>query len=301
MSWFPSRRIRHFRVFLLCAAALPTSLVLTGGCGRNVELGYDDEPASGGGPVAGSGGLSGGGGAQSGASTGGEAPCVPAKCRGKDYLCGNCIDDDSDGLVDSLDPDCLGPCDNKEDSLGTGLTSSAAACRQDCYFDGNNGAGNDKCEWSHACDPLSVAPDYPPSGEERCAYDPNSMGFDCAARADEQPAGCVDSCQALVPNGCDCFGCCELPGRSGNFYFVGGGSCELDALDDPSRCPPCTQVSSCRNTCEACEACVGTAPDASCGTDERCPSDSRACDADVPCDFGDYCVTGCCVRAPEPT
>ncbi len=289
-----------------CSVALALSwlaFALSSGCGRELEVGFD--------AVAGAAGTVGGAnpGATGGAGAAGapsEAPCVPTACRGKLYQCGNCHDDDGDGVADGLDADCLGPCDDDESDLGAGLTTPGAApCRQDCYFDGDSGAGNDRCEWSHACDPLSVAPGYPPSGDARCAYEAQAkpMGVDCAALEQQQEPTCLDACLALVPNGCDCFGCCELPGRSGNFYFVGGaegGGCQLDALDDAARCPPCTPVDSCRNECEECETCVGVSPDASCASPSACPSDSRACDATTPCDFGDYCVTGCCVRAPEP-
>lgn len=287
-------------------ALLWSAVSAVGGCGRDIEVGFDDELAAGGALAVGGapGGTSGEVGA--GGSSGGEAPCAQTLCRGKLYQCGNCKDDDADGAGDALDVDCLGPCDDDESGLSTGLTAvTGAPCRHDCYFDGDSGQGNDKCEWSHACDPLSVAPDYPPSGDSRCAFaaEATPSGVDCAARQDQQAESCLDVCLPLVPNGCDCFGCCELPGRSGNFYFVAGTGdegCDLDSLGDLSRCPPCTRVDSCFNRCEECESCVGAAPAASCGAPGACPAGSRACDAEAPCDFGDYCVTGCCVRAPEP-
>jgi hypothetical protein len=199
----------------------------------------------------------------------------------------------------------LGPCDDDELGLSTGLTATqSAACKQDCYYDGDNGSGNDKCEWSHACDPLSLPPNYPPSGEARCKYGAN-MGVDCAALQTSQAQACLDACLPLVPNGCDCFGCCELPGGSGNYHYIGVGrgseGCQLDALDDELACPPCTPVPSCFNDCTKCETCVGRLPDPSCKPGGSCPNGQAACGADVPCGFGDYCVTGCCVPAPEPT
>jgi hypothetical protein len=310
-----SRRSLRVRVVALASAASWVALVSVGGCGQTVEVGFDQPLVNGGAfglggaggglPLAGS--PSGSAGAPAGGS--GSEACVLTECRGAPYQCGNCEDDDQDGVVDSLDPDCLGPCDDDEGGLSTGLaTSSASPCRQDCYFDGNAGPGNDKCEWNHGCDPLSVAPDYPPSGEMRCAYDPATppMGIDCELRRQTQDQACRDNCLPLVPNGCDCFGCCELPGRSGNFYFVGGvqgaEGCQLDTLGDPERCPSCTPVSGCLNECEACETCIGSQPvDPLCANSRACPADSRKCAPDAPCDFGDYCVTGCCVRAPEPT
>jgi len=281
------------------------------GCGQTVEVGVDDALTTGG-TLAGSAGVGGmpqlggavfGGSAGSGAQ-GGEAPCVPILCRGKAYECGDCSDDDGDGLIDARDPDCLGPCDDDELGLSTGLgTSQSAACRQDCYFDGDNGPGNDKCQWSHSCDVLSIAPDYPPSGEARCKYGAD-MGVDCPSLESVQQPACLENCLPLVPNGCDCFGCCELPGGSGDYHFIGGGrgaeGCQRETLDDPVLCPPCTPVPSCFNDCTKCETCVGKLPEPTCNPDSACASGERACGPDAPCDFGDYCVTGCCVRAPEP-
>lgn len=280
-------------------------------CGQTVEVGRDDALSSAG--VGGTGGIGGAfalGGITGDAAAAGNveqagAPaCVQTSCRGKPDQCGNCIDDDADGLIDALDPDCLGPCDDDELGLSTGLKGGqSAACKQDCYFDGDNGAGNDKCEWSQACDPLSVAPDYPPSGQARCKYG-SSMGIDCAAVAVTQPQTCLDACLPLVPNGCDCFGCCELPGGSGQFHFIGVGpgaeGCQRDTLDDPVACPPCTQVTSCLNPCDKCETCVDKLPDPSCAQGSACPAGAAECGPDRPCEFGDYCVTGCCRRAPEP-
>jgi hypothetical protein len=282
------------------------------GCGQTVPVGVDDPlPSSGSG--SGSGSLSGAGGALNvggeaptpvggSAASGGEAPCQPTECRGKLYECGNCTDDDEDGRTDALDPACLGPCDDDETGLSTGLSSTSAACQRDCYFDGDAGPGNDGCEWSHQCDPLSVAPSYPPSGDMRCAYDPLAGGLDCEELRQEQPAACVEACLPVAPNGCDCFGCCELPGGSGNFHYVGVGrgsaGCQPDALNDPQACPPCTPVEGCFNDCKPCEACVGRAPEASCQAGNSCEPGQQRCGADAPCGLGFYCITGCCVRAP---
>jgi hypothetical protein len=280
---------------------------LVAGCGQTVEVGLDDPLVAAGGSNGAGGDLALGGISPSpaaGESSGmaGAAPCVATACRGQFYACGNCKDDDEDGQVDALDSGCLGPCDNDEMGLSTGLANSSAACRQDCYFDGDAGPGNDKCEWSQQCDELSVAPNYPPSGEERCAYDSAAMGVNCEVLMAEQDPSCLDNCLPLVPNGCDCFGCCELPADSKEYHFIGAGrgaiGCQLDQLDDPVACPPCTQVPSCLNDCKPCEACVGRPPQPSCQSPALCKEGQRSCNPDAPCDFGDYCVTGCCVRAP---
>jgi hypothetical protein len=312
-----SRRVS--RAGVLGGTALGLVFSLLGGCGQTVMVGLDDALVAGAATGGGGGdGVSGGGGltlagsspvsqAGDGATDGGASGCVQTLCRGKPYQCGDCMDNEGDGLIDAADPECLGPCDDDEAGFSTGLSMSGGApCRQDCYFDGDSGSGNDMCEWNQQCDPLSVAPDYPPSGEARCAFGTQDSGkeVDCAALTTSQPRGCLDECLPLVPNGCDCFGCCELPSRSGEFHFIGRGrgsaGCILSALDDAAACPPCTPVQSCFNECADCETCVGQAePDPSCERPAAC-QDREACSADAPCDIGDYCVTGCCVPPPPP-
>lgn len=305
------------------SAALALFFQALGGCGQTVEVGVDDAPTNGGtasgaagsagsGEVGGSLDIAGAGNAASAGSSSTQAGapgCTVTKCRGTTYLCGDCIDNDGDGKVDSEDPDCLGPCDADEKNLSIGVeTGNGAPCRKDCYFDGDAGPGNDKCLWSDVCDTHSVAPDYPPSGEARCAYDPAKAPADCGDLQATQAPQCLATCLPLVPNGCDCFGCCELPAGSNTYYFIGltraGTTCELDADGNPNgNCPRCSPVGSCLNKCEKCESCVGRGadPDPSCGASGACPIGQSTCTSNDQCDFQEYCVTGCCVRAPEPT
>src|SRR6188768_2675882 len=115
------------------------------------------------------------GGASAGGSGGSTHVCQPSACQGKIYQCGDCLDNDGDRLEDSDDPECTGPCDNTEDSYYGGIPGqNNAPCRQDCYFDPDTGSGNDQCYWSHECDPYSVAPAFPPSGDSQCAYQPDA-------------------------------------------------------------------------------------------------------------------------------
>lgn len=295
---------------LLVAGAL--GLVVVSACSTDVAIGEDDletpmaggRSGQGGGP--GSGGKAPAGGA---GGSGGAAVCHVAQCQGKTYACGDCTDDDRDGLIDAQDPDCLGPCDNTEDSFFGGIPGqSGGGCRQDCYFDNDSGAGNDGCDWSHACDPLAVAPEYPPSGSAQCAYDGNTniQGRACAVLASTQSAECSDVCQPLVPNGCDCFGCCELPARSGSYVWLGSnvagtGTCSRDTLGDPNACRPCTPVPSCFNTCERCEICAGeTSLDTSCGdAAATCDPGVLPCGPGASCAEQYYCISGCCAAVPR--
>lgn len=252
-------------------------------------------------------------------------PCFPALCDGRERACGNCRDDDGDGLVDSLDPDCLGPCDNNEAGFFLDIPGGdTPACKIDCYYDqdmGSGGGGNDDCRWDHRCDPLSP--------NLTCPYeDPAPPSADCP---DEQSDRCHTICGPLTPNGCDCFGCCEIPDGSDRWIFIGtldeGGAptCNRASVMDDEACRPCTPVGDCVNDCGRCEICFGrdeipadcvppvVVPDG--GTtdggarrdagrpgedagmpDLRCEPGVPACGlpGDPACEPGFFCITGCC-------
>jgi hypothetical protein len=227
--------------------------------------------------------------------------CQPVACdTNKVYACGNCIDDDGDSLIDAGDDNCLGPCDNTEDTLDLGIPGAGnAPCKRDCFFDKDSGAGNDACEHDLRCDPLEPEPN-------KCAYeDPPPSNADCPK---QQSATCTEICAPLTPNGCDCFGCCELPGGSGNFVFLGSKdandvpTCTIATAEDPGQCHPCTPFGECFNACDTCELCLGkTDLPPECTPDEQC-QDGTPCglESQAPCPLGDYCITGCC-HPPSPT
>ncbi|APR87559.1 hypothetical protein A7982_12908 [Minicystis rosea] len=259
-------------------------------------------------------------------------------CQGHVYECGDCIDNDGDGLVDAEDPECLGPCDNTENGYYGGIPGqSGPSCTVDCYFDQDSGSGNDDCHWNHKCDPHEVAPDYYPESKNgvSCAYDSNANTSGTSKTCDElydaQSTTCMDYCGPLTPNGCDCFGCCELPAGGGKYVWLGSedangnGSCDLDHVSDPSRCQPCMPVKACLNTCAKCELCIGKTtlppdcfPDggttsssstggssssgssSSGGVEGQCPTGVQPCGLPQqdPCSTGYYCITGCCQKLP---
>jgi hypothetical protein len=338
-------RLFGYLVVLGLVAACGETGESAAGSGTGADgSGADGSGASGSGASSGSGGTSGGGSNAGGSSasagssaaagtTGGGAAggCVETTCQGHLYLCGDCLDNDGDNLIDSADPDCLGPCDNTEDSYYGGIPGqNNAPCKMDCYFDQDTGPGNDKCYWSHGCDPLSVAPDYPPSGDPGCAYDEGfnipGSGMSCDEAYVEQSDLCETYCGPLTPNGCDCFGCCELPADSDKYVYLGStdesgvGTCDLDNVDDPSKCHPCTPVEACWNDCGRCELCLGktTVPDdcfpgtggsggsgsgGSAGSGGNGGTGDQQCDEGVQpcglpgqddCPAGEYCITGCC-------
>lgn len=232
--------------------------------------------------------------------------CIVRDCAGVVFECGDCIDNDGDCRIDGRDDQCLGACDDSEASLYPDLPGGGIACRPDCYFDLDAGAGNDDCLWSHRCDPLEIPPDYNPAGSA-CEYDPSTIvsGQSCFDMMSFQSSDCLDFCVPLTPNGCDCFGCCEVPG-TGQFFWLGSedefgtGSCDLNSLGDPSLCKPCTPVPACEKPCGTCELCVGkTTLPASC-TDQECPVGADLCGlpGQADCPAGSFCITGCCQLLP---
>jgi hypothetical protein len=263
----------------------------------------------------------------------GPAGCFQALCQSHLYQCGNCLDDDGDGLADAQDPDCLGPCGNNEAGFNPMIPGiSLTNCTADCFYDQDGGSGNDSCVYDYRCDMLS--PDIDPTGgsPNRCAYDAAraSNPSDCPPT---QATTCHDVCGPLTPNGCDCFGCCEITPGSGDYVFVGSNpdpghpSCSRASLTDPASCRPCTPVDDCLNTCEHCELCFGrdtlpadcfppppndaSVPDATfpdgghpdayvpmidSGVPMRCPTGRQPCGlpTDPACASGEFCITGCC-------
>jgi len=200
---------------------------------------------------------------------------------------------DGDNLMDSLDPECTGPYDNDEATFGTGVPGdNLDTCKKDCYFDPTSGNGDDGCDWNLKCDPAS-----PGSGLSRtCPYDPAFLN--CATQQSEK---CRTTCLPIVPNGCDCFGCCAVT-RAGNTFSVAlSSTCTYADLADPAKCPRCTIQTSCFNPCDACELCLDR-PELPAGcASVSCPASAPPCGADghtpSACPVGTRCLTGCCVPA----
>jgi hypothetical protein len=221
-----------------------------------------------------------------GSDTGGSSTTEPAganACTGKLYACGDGLDNDGDGAIDNADFECISPCDDDEGSFQTDLPGMAEDCRNDCFWDSDSGAGQDKCRYDLQCDAQD------PGGQIMCGF-----AEVCPA---ETPAQCIDYCVPLIPNGCDCFGCCHIATPDGvqDYYLDSSDAC---ALDDLEACNHCTFQEQCANPCEGCEVCFGeSAPPPNCD-----PDDGGQCDEGVqPCTMGGdecpadhFCQTGCC-------
>ena len=97
------------RAALSAIATLAIALSFAG-CSAEVEVGMDR--------LSNTGASSGSGGTASG-GTGGVTECMPASCgKSITWSCGDCDDDDGDGLIDAADPDCVGACDDTDRSRG---------------------------------------------------------------------------------------------------------------------------------------------------------------------------------------
>ena len=159
--------------------------------------------------------------------------------------------------------------------------------------------GDNGCMWQLKCDPRNT--------NAACPYDSSyaaQHANECSLSS-SQSQTCIDKCQKLVPNGCDCFGCCVVPGASTPVRLV--ATCTAKDFGDPTKCPTCTQVTQCMTPCGHCDYCIGKdtlpsdcTPDAGTdgGTPYTCPGGTQACGqyglpADQ-CPTGTGCITGCC-------
>jgi hypothetical protein len=290
---------RSFVITVLAGAIGTAAVALLPGCGNSVNALSNDGAAASSSGGSGGGGTSGGGisggGISGGGTGGGVIPIGQAQCS-------DGIDNDGDGKIDYADQECVGPLDDDEGTFATGIPGdNSDPCRQDCFFDGDSGMGNDGCLWQLKCDPMST--------NASCPYDAayaQSHTMECSVSG-SQSQKCIDSCRKLVPNGCDCFGCCAVPGAPTPIRLA--PTCTAADFNDPAKCPPCTQVTQCMVPCGRCEVCVGkpTIP-ADCntydggvpdgGTPYTCPVGYMACgqygvDPSL-CPDGTGCVTGCC-------
>jgi hypothetical protein len=206
----------------------------------------------------------------------------------------------------------------------------------DCYFDQDSGSGNDTCEWDHTCDPLGTAEatqcpylceqspgcDLSSQTVAQCIADcnasPTATNATCSGLYAKQTELCENFCGPLTPNGCDCFGCCDVLG-DGDYRYMGTTSndtgkcedatCTIDKAKakDDAACQKCTPVASCLNTCGECELCPGkeklpdSCSDGGCPIPECSPGQQPCGVAECtePCETGYFCLTGCCVPEPQ--
>jgi hypothetical protein len=204
----------------------------------------------------------------------GDVPCV----------CSNGKDDDGDGEIDGFDAECTGPYDQDEATFSTGEVKEGNPRCNDCFFDGNPSSNDDGCRVAVSCASNGTAS----SGKGACDS--------C-----EPSLECVNNCLPRTPNGCDCFGCCEVQLGTGTLRVLLADTCSLGDLADPTKCPTCILSSRCENPCGRCELCPGKTP-ADLPSDCRTPDglgyacdDADVCGPSRPCSGLSYCSQGCCV------
>ncbi|MFM2416253.1 MAG: hypothetical protein RL385_976 [Pseudomonadota bacterium] len=215
-----------------------------------------------------------------GSDAGGEVPLafddagVPV-CGNGPCACANDKDDDGDGLHDGFDPECTAPFDDDESTFATGGHGENQNGKfRDCFFDGNSG-------FDEGC---------------RCANEPRGTNASCETW--QATDACIDACLPRLPNGCDCFGCCEVHSPAGVLSVHLSDGCAMDRIDDAAACPRCTPNPSCFNPCGPCELCAGRTPTmlpASCANGQnQCDDGAPVCSAAGGCGAGEYCFQGCC-------
>lgn len=272
-----------------CGADTDTVGSETGGSagipvGANAGEGTGEAGSSSGG-MGSTGGTTSSGGSSATAGSGGSTTTLPPG------VCANGEDDDGDGLVDGFDPECTGEADNDEGTFATGIPGDNRDPNwQDCFFDGNSGAGDDDCRY-----------------HTDCLYGELSQEDEACQLTD----ACVEFCASRTPNGCDCFGCCTVVDSEGTEVNVlTSATCSLSNVDDVEACPRCEKTDTCGNTCGRCELCLGKTADdlpEDCDAGEPPPDSgeppppdytcdgAEVCTAEVPCAAGYYCQQGCCM------
>ncbi len=297
------------------ALVLPLSLVWA--CGSTSDVGNDQNAGASSGSAAVAGSLNiggdglpiGGDGTGAGTSLGGSLNGSGGTLNGTGGVvatgttaCSDGKDNDGDGLTDGFDPECTGVSDNDEGTFATGIPGDNRDPKwQDCFFDGNSGAGDDDCRYATGC----LTGELEPTDKDCTLTD-----------------ACVEFCAPLTPNGCDCFGCCTVQVPGGDTVDIQtASSCSLDKVADEDACPRCEKSDACGNTCGRCELCPGKAiadlpedcgPTGSGGAGSgtggagtgggpsySCDGGEQVCGPGLPtCALGTYCSLGCCLQQP---
>ncbi|HUQ04935.1 MAG TPA: hypothetical protein VM261_20675 [Kofleriaceae bacterium] len=251
------RRIREgFALSLIVAVAM----LFGAACGSN--SGDDDGNNDGDGGVDdGDGGF---------VDDGDAATTPPGECVTGPSQCTDGLDNDNDNMTDLGDVECTSACDNDEGSFGTGQPGDNRDPNwQDCFFDGNSGAGNDGCRYNTCCL-------FPAGHPSACTQQQINQGY-CDVTQE-----CVDTCAPAAPPGCDCFGCCKICGVTGACADSAGcvqvvilPGCNFeDVCSDTVNCPPCQQSGECTT---------------------QCPTGTAECSVDGDCGNAMFCTDGCCV------
>lgn len=226
-----------------------------------------------------------------------DAAALPM-CGKKVCKCADGKDDDRDGLIDGADPECTSPMDDDEDTFGTGGPKAPPNECEDCFWDGNDSADDDGCMYPAVC--RSEGPSAMPGPPMP------APGMSMMCRSCDVAPRCIDTCRSRTPNGCDCFGCCEITGADGvPVHVVLSDECAVKHVGNAGKCPSCVPNPECFNPCGPCELCFGKTAEqvaAQCadagmanGSVTSCDDGYESCSEDSACAQGYYCVLGCCM------
>jgi hypothetical protein len=224
-----------------------------------------------------------------------DASVGPAMCGKHACECDDAEDNDDDLLSDGFDPECTGPFDDDEHSFATSKMPgppAGMACRG-CFWNPKPGKGGDDCRYAAECldgrQPPPPGPGVPT---------PDSCSCDVSEK-------CIHTCRDRTPNGCDCFGCCEVTRDDGSrVQVLLNERCSLALLDDKVACPACVPSATCRKDCGTCELCPGRTRDelpelCADSTSGEVPQnvcdEDIVCGADASCPHDYYCQLGCCL------
>jgi hypothetical protein len=199
---------------------------------------------------------------------------------GRLCACSNGVDDnDDDDLADGFDSECTGPFDDDEGSFRVNAVNEGNPNCADCFYDSDHRRGNDGC-W--------ISTD--------CTFEGKFGNGGGCNTCDAQPE-CRAKCEQITPNGCDCFGCCEVRSGGATVQIRLEASCDMKKLSDTNACPRCRINPTCQNPCDACELCPGrTLADlpSDCMKAVACGERTR-CESTDDCTYLEFCSQGCCV------
>jgi hypothetical protein len=74
--------------------------------------------------------------------------------------------------------------------------------------------------------------------------------------------------------------------------------CDMDVLQDPTKCPSCVKQDCGTGECGGCILCPGQTEDdlpPECGGQNTCPDGLQTCDTTCDCGEGKFCANGCCI------
>ena len=223
-----------FAITVLAGLIAIAAAVMVPGCGNSVPALSSDGGVGSGGTTGGFGGFGGGIKIPIGMPSAATASTTTAT-----------------GKVDYNDPECVGPLDNDESSFATGIPGdNIDACKQDCFFDGNSGMGDDGCDWQLKCDPRTNNAALPVRRAPTRSRTRPSVRCPRRSRASASTAAASWCRTAAIASAA---ARSRAPRRPSGWRRT----CTAADFGDPTKCPPCTQVTQCIVPCERCEVCIG--------------------------------------------